>query len=312
MNERFLPVSEDVILAPDSMVHMSGGAMLRMAREAQGLHIGALAVGLKVPVAKLEALEADRFDLLPDTVFVRALAASICRTLKIDAAPILEQLPRTAAPLLKTDESGINTPFRPSGDGLGLSFWHQLSRPFVLAVLALLLGIAVLVFFPFRQQTEVASAPENASTVSAQPLSAPASPDTEDSVSVEATAPSSATNFALSGSEVAVAQNSNTAAASDALQGAASSPPVIVPGSGATTGLLIFKARGSSWIEVVDSNKVVQVRKTLSDLEVVGVSGALPLSVVVGRADATEVQVRGKPFDLTGIAKNNVARFEVK
>ncbi|HEY5582759.1 MAG TPA: RodZ domain-containing protein, partial [Rhodoferax sp.] len=32
----------------------------------------------------------------------------------------------------------------------------------------------------------------------------------------------------------------------------------------------------------------------------------------VGRADATEVQVRGKPFDLTGIAKNNVARFEVK
>jgi cytoskeleton protein RodZ len=312
MNERFLPVSEDVVPAPDSMVHMSGGAMLRMAREAQGLHIDALAVGLKVPVAKLEALEADRFDLLPDTVFVRALAASICRTLKIDAAPILEQLPRTAAPLLKTDESGINTPFRPAGDGLGLSFWHQLSRPFVLAVLALLLGIAVLVFFPFRPQTEVASAPENASTDSVLPLSVPASSATEDSVPVEVAAPGSATNFALSGSEAVGAEDPNAVAASAALQGAASSPPIIVPGSGATTGLLIFKARGSSWIEVVDANRVVQVRKTLSDLEVAGVSGVLPLSVVVGRADATEVQVRGKPFDLTGIAKNNVARFEVK
>jgi len=310
MNERVLPVSEDVITAPDSMGQMSGGAMLRMAREAQGLHIGALAVGLKVPVAKLEALEADRFDLLPDTVFVRALAASICRTLKIDAAPILKQLPRTAAPLLKTDASGINTPFRPSGDGSGLSFWHQLSRPFVLAVLVLLLGIAVLIFFPFNLQTEVASAPQNTSTVAMLPV--PASATTEDSVPVEAAAPSLAASFALSGSEAVGAENPNAVAASAASQGAASLPPAIVPGSGATTGPLIFKARGSSWIEVVDANGVVQVRKTLSDLEVVGVSGVLPLSVVVGRADATEVQVRGKPFDLTGIAKNNVARFEVK
>jgi len=312
MNERVLPVSEDVIPAPDSTAQMSAGAMLRMAREAQGLHIGALAVGLKVPVAKLEALEADRFDLLPDTVFVRALAASICRTLKVDAAPILEQLPRTAAPLLKTNESKINTPFRSSGDGSGFSFWHQLSRPFVLAVLVLLVAIAALIFFPFNPQTEVVSAPQDASTVAMVPLSVPASPSTEDSVPVEVAAPSLATSLALSGSEVAVAKDPNSVAVSAALQGDASSPTVIVPGSGSTTGLLIFKARGSSWIEVVDANRVVQVRKTLSDREVVGVSGALPLSVVVGRADATEVQVRGKPFDLTGIAKNNVARFEVK
>ena len=93
---------------------------------------------------------------------------------------------------------------------------------------------------------------------------------------------------------------------------AANLAAAIVPGSGATTGLLGFTARGPSWIEVIDANGVVQVRKTLIDREVVGVSGALPLSVVVGRADTTELQVRGKPFDLTGIAKNNVARFEVK
>ena len=86
----------------------------------------------------------------------------------------------------------------------------------------------------------------------------------------------------------------------------------MVPGSGATTGMLVFKARGSSWVEVVDATGVVQVRKTMIDGEVVGASGVMPLSVVVGRADTTEVQVRGKPFDLTRIAKDNVARFEVK
>ncbi|HPH15047.1 MAG TPA: helix-turn-helix transcriptional regulator, partial [Burkholderiaceae bacterium] len=70
---------------------VSAGALLRQAREAAGLHIAALAVSLKVPVKKLEALESDRLDLLPDAVFARALASSMCRALKIDAAPILER-----------------------------------------------------------------------------------------------------------------------------------------------------------------------------------------------------------------------------
>ena len=63
---------------------LTAGMLIRRAREASGLHIAALAVSLKVPVKKLEALEANRFELLPDAVFVRALAGSVCRTLKID------------------------------------------------------------------------------------------------------------------------------------------------------------------------------------------------------------------------------------
>jgi cytoskeleton protein RodZ len=46
--------------------------------------------------------------------------------------------------------------------------------------------------------------------------------------------------------------------------------------------------------------------------EVLAVSGARPLSVVVGRSNVTEVQVRGKTLDLTQVSKNGVARFEVK
>jgi cytoskeleton protein RodZ len=51
----------------------------------------------------------------------------------------------------------------------------------------------------------------------------------------------------------------------------------------------------------------------LSQGETAGASGALPLSVIVGRADVTEVEVRGKPFSLDAVtSKDNVARFEVK
>ena len=52
----------------------SAGAMLRAAREQQGLHIAALAAAIKVTPRKLDALEHDRWDELPDATFTRALA----------------------------------------------------------------------------------------------------------------------------------------------------------------------------------------------------------------------------------------------
>jgi cytoskeleton protein RodZ len=73
-----------------------------------------------------------------------------------------------------------------------------------------------------------------------------------------------------------------------------------------------FKVRGPSWVEVTDAKGTVQLRKTMAAGEFVSASGALPLSVVVGRADVTDVEVRGKAFSLAGLAKDNVARFEVK
>jgi cytoskeleton protein RodZ len=45
---------------------------------------------------------------------------------------------------------------------------------------------------------------------------------------------------------------------------------------------------------------------------VLQITGNLPLSVVLGRADAVTVIVRGKPLDVTAVSKDNVARFEVK
>ena len=60
--------SADPVVAPSS-TPVTAGRLLREAREAAGLHIASLAVSLKVPVRKLELLEADRFDELPDAVF---------------------------------------------------------------------------------------------------------------------------------------------------------------------------------------------------------------------------------------------------
>lgn len=71
----------------------SAGRLLREAREKRGMHIAALAASIKVTPKKLEALESDRIDLLPDATFARALAQTVCRALKIDSGPVMALLP---------------------------------------------------------------------------------------------------------------------------------------------------------------------------------------------------------------------------
>jgi cytoskeleton protein RodZ len=315
MNEPVACVGEELPIADDLAAQISAGKMLRAARLAQGLHIAALAVSLKVPVRKLEALEADQFDLLPDTVFVRALAASVCRTLKIDPVPVLDRLPYSNAPHLKADESGINVAFRAAGNGAGMSFRDQISKPAMLAVLLLIIGVVVLLFFPVTPATKLAQTPKSQFNAGSMPLSEAASAPAivENPLVAEGLTTTPAANLALASSEVLLTAKPMTPTSSAPLFGQASALVSVAPtGSAATSGLLVIKARGPSWVEVVDANKVVQIRKTLSSGEVVAASGVTPLSVVVGRADSIEVHVRGKPFDLNGFAKDNVARFQVR
>jgi cytoskeleton protein RodZ len=293
----------------------TAGAILRRAREGTGLHIAALAVSLKVPVRKLEALEADRLDQLGDAVFVRALASSVCRSLKMDPAPVLQLLPQNPAPRLDAHRGGINAPFRAPGDGPGPSLWEQLSRPAVLSVLAFLLGALVLIFFPDVQR-EASPSPTAVAPASATDSGKPAVA----AESAGSTAPSAAAASSVgrpadeaSTSVVVSAVLSTPSVASPTLVvSPAAAVPAALSGAEAVTGIVVFRTKSSSWIEVTDSSGQVTLRRMLGAGEVAGASGMLPLSVVVGRADATTVQVRGKPLDILVHARENVARFEVR
>ena len=296
---------------PPGPAGTSAGGLLRQAREAAGVHIGALSVALKVPVRKLEALESDRLDLLPDAVFARALAGSVCRNLKIDPGPILALLPVQVMPNLELD---TGTTDRTNMD-LPRSLWHapMLSRiPRAVVGLAVALVLAALVLLvmpdlPWRspdpvaaQAVPVGALPAGASSASPAPPGGVVEPVGQ-GAGVGADAPAGAT-----------AATGNTVPTAPVIQALAASAPAPVPP--AQTGLpaLGLRARGPSWVEVTDAAGAVQLRKTLNAGESVAVSGTLPLSVIVGRADAIDVQVRGQAFELRPLAKDNVARFQVK
>ena len=265
----------------------SAGSLLRRAREAEGLHIAALAVALTVPVKKIEALEADRLHELPDIVFVRALASSVCRALKIAPGPILALLPLSSQPKLKAVESGSQASYRVKGLRSENRLWDQMSRPYWLAIFLLVVGLTALIFWPVKPGSVTSAVSLPAVAESAVPVPA---------------ATESALPLPVAGSPPVLDADPTIGAAAK----------VIVAGSGSTTGLLLLQASGASWVEVTDAKGVVHLRKTMSQGEVQGVSGVLPMGVVLGRAGVMAVRIRDVPFDLGAVSKDNVARFEVK
>lgn len=321
---------------------VSAGMLIRHARESAGLHIAALAVALKVPVKKLEALEMDRHDLLPDTVFVRALASSVCRTLKIDAAPVLTLLPQAVVPSYRQAPVSAQSSFSAYPSSARPLNRASVSGPALMAGLLLVAGAAVLVFLPaikdsvasFRVRNPQgdrvfgavtgsntglpdggASAENSVVPVSAAPdvLTANARPIDNNIGSAAVVSGPAALVLPPAVTPVPLTLQASGSVSRFAAAVSSPSASAIAVDPSAPERLVTFSAATqSSWVKVTDAKGAVVLSRTIAPGEAVFAAGALPLSVVVGRADATRVQVRGQAFDLAAYSRENVARFEVK
>ncbi len=311
----------DKVVEPDHTavrVESTGaGFVLRSAREAQGLHIAMLAVSLKVPVKKLEALESDRYDLLPDMVFVRALAASVCRMLKLDAAPVLAALPQSEQPHIKTNEAGLNTVFDDASGGTLRGLTAPLRKPLGITVITVIMGILLITFVPdewlgstfFASGIEDKTQANGQTSVELEGGRVPDQPRTAGLAQALHEPVHAASMTAADAADATAQQGSGAVVLPAAVP---SAPVALTTGDVSDNKLLTLRALGSAWVEVVDAEGTSQLRKTLVKDEVVTLTGALPLSVVLGRADLVSVSVRGAPFDAAALAKDHVARFEVK
>jgi cytoskeleton protein RodZ len=298
----------------------SAGALLKQAREDAGIHISALAVALKVPVRKIEALEAGELATLSEPVFVRALASSVCRHLKMDSAQVLALLPLAAnVPFSQPPE--LNTPFRIPGEGANRSVASRLANFPTRVVLALLVGALALAIWPTRVLHPVGEASTVILAPGAIGTAVPGDGGTSSPISVDAgtspapLAPSSGVTEAGRPDQkedrptaIGPAQATSAAAPAPTRPGGAA---VAGAGSDGEAAIVRFKAKNESWVSVIDGKGNPVLRRNLQAGENVSVAGVFPLKIVVGRIDATEVLVRGKPFDMGAVSKDNIARFEV-
>lgn len=297
----------------------SAGALLKAAREREGLHLAVLAATIKVTPAKLQALEQDRYDELPNLTFARALAQSVCRSLKIDPRPVLTLLPQVETPPLEGAMGKLNTPFqeRPSrGDGAGLT-WA--SKPMFWAGGLLLLAAVVVGLLPtdlFNGLTSpTAVAPAASAPVVAAPAAALASaPTVTEAVEPPAALASAASPAAPLAALPAASAVELAVAAAPASTPAAGLPSASAPAATAAAGagLLGLRASADSWIEVLDAQDQIVFSRVLRAGETAGVDGRLPLRVRIGNAGGTAVTFRGQAVDLGPYTRVNVARLELR
>ncbi len=283
----------------------SAGALLRQARQAQGMHIAVLSAAIKVPQRKLEALEADRYDELPDATFTRALAQTVCRTLKIDAAPVLALLPKAFTDSrLEHVAEGINAPFRDRGGPDTGGDWGIALSPAVWAALGVLVLAAGVYFMPpGLLGPSASSGAASAPVVSVLPASAVAP-----TPAPVAEAPAASAAVAAAEPPASTAGETVHSAPLAAANDSAASAPAVPPAAGA----LLLRTSAESWIEVIDARGQTLLSRVVTPGEVVGLDGAMPLRLTVGNAAATTVSLRGQPVDLAPRTRDNVARLELK
>jgi cytoskeleton protein RodZ len=302
-------------------VGLSAGEKIKAARAQAGLHIVALAAALKVPVRKLEALEANRWEDLGDVTFIRALASSVSRHLKLDPAEVLACLPAGKHASLNIP-SGLTGPLpsRPHSAMPQVSVGTAVRRGWPVV---LLLAGAVAVYFspqistfvqgfgigvgaaPVAQASTPAPVPVEVSVGTEPQLQQPMSAQTEAAAEPVAipTAPV-VDKLPLPPQNLAVSARPEQAAASVA----------VAPPAAPTPDAEILRVHTSrdTWVEVTDATGRLRIQRLVAAGEEIGFSGNPPYSVVVGKADSVHVTIRGQAYDLQPVSKNNVARFQAK
>lgn len=283
----------------------NAGALLREARLKQNLHIAALAASMKVAPAKLEALEAGRFDELPDATFARALAQSVCRVLKIDAQPVLALLPSGAATALEKVDAGLNTPFRERQNRVVPTEWLMPRQPAVWLALLLVGAAAAFVLMPGSWLRGWTPALPDAPTAGVRSESIPTQgPD----MAASAPAVTMPTAPGAEGLPAAAPLDAPAASVPVVSPSPAQAVPVTPAASAAAAQLT---ARQPTWVQASDANGQVLVSRTLRAGEVVELAGARPLRLRIGNVQGTELLDRGQPVDLVSRTRDNVLNLEL-
>lgn len=335
-----------IILSSPDAGNRSAGDILRRAREAQNLSLEGLASSIKVAPSKLEALELGQYDRLPDANFARALAMTVCRTLRIDPTEVLASLPAAKPTALAEGKPPLNQPFKEVRSGTPLfdqtMDWTSLLSFKWLAPLVLLVAAALIYLVPesanvpawlAQVASMVSHGKETAAPVdsaASEPQAAPPAASATEMASLASApvvAPASAasaasggvTSLVLDAADAAASMPGQSPAQDPRLAASASAPSAAAATAGASalssatgSGPLRLKVLEDSWIDVRDANGGKVLSRVVAAGESLSLDGATPMVVRIGNAPGVKLSYKGQAVDLEPLTRNNVARVELK
>lgn len=281
---------------------ISVGHLLREGRERMGWSIEDVVNQIKLAPRQIIALEADDFQSLPETAFVRGFVRSYAKVLQMDAQTLLDALPGAQVSRAKVDALGAKPTF-PEGSPERRQNLNLLIGAFFIALL--IVGFAI-------WQANVPQQPviEQVKTVATgalvtTPVELPVQPEimvgsdvaAADALAASAVLPVSAVP------DAAVVQPAQAVAA-----------PVTEGKAVASVSKLRLVFDNESWTEITEQSGKVLTRKVYQPGEVLNVEGVAPFGLVIGHAPKVHLYYQGKLVDTTPHidASSDVARFTLK
>lgn len=294
------------------------GTLLREARERANLSQEDIASKLKLAPRQIAAIETGDWNALPERTFTRGFMRSYARIVGLD--PDIVGLDRSPS------QPNAGGELKPTPDAIGeIARETERDRRSAARWAVPLLLVAVLVagvtYFQWGELIGLnflkatappipAGAPKLAATTKPEtgsasaPTSSPA-PTVPDNAGVidPATRPAS-------GSASVIAPNAAlpSLAPVPATATSIASPSLLTDAPGERRISITFK--GKSWTEVRSKGNVIYSEASTPGTK--EFSGAAPLSFIVGNASNVVLTIDGKPYDMTDLTRNDVARFRIE
>lgn len=267
----------------------SVGPALARRRAEKGLSLKEIGNKLKFAPRQLEALEASRFEVLPQGTFLRGMVRSYARLLELDPEPLLQAI-AGSVDLPDADRLAARysepVPFSDPGKRLNLVYA-------VLSVAVLVVAGVVALEWQTSRTKQVGTPAQGAVAGS-------------DGGPQTAAAPASAPSLAPPPAGDRAAAEKQPQPAPGAIAASIGADKRALPGSAK---VLRFKFERESWVQVKDASGHVLMSQLNERGTESAVEGEPPFSLVIGNAQHVRVVYGDAPVDLMPHIKVEVARF---
>jgi len=282
------------VLVPPAPLPPSPGALIREARENLRWSLDDLAGQTKLARHALDALERDDYGSLLEPVYVRGYYRKCAKVLGLDEQMMISAYEARVAPKTQLPPTKLRLA---SGTELGST-----SRlPVSLAIGAAVLGVVATAFIWLARAPEAEPTATTTTTIEAPAASIgePLATELPEASAADDAEPEQAAGQAAGDASTPTAQ------AAEPSEGATSAVPAV-----AGSGVAELQFSSESWVRIDDAAGKTLLNGLMSAGAVRSVTGALPLSVFLGKASGVTLQFDGQTIDTTPFRRDNAtARF---
>ena len=311
------------------------GAMLRAAREAQGISLGDMAVRSRLSVAQVRALEEEDVAALPEPVYVRAFIRGCAHSLGLDPQALSEDYMNRYGRRGGAAEHGQIPLTDPSREEvINSTPRHRGLKVALLALLVAVVSAGIWAVYTDQfagihsgseaQKVETGATEGDAQNGAASAAAQPADANAAGEKAADAQAPAAPQTNAVPANAAAAqpeipaaapqAQNQAQAQAQSQPQANAAAAPQTpqTASAGVPIRVVRFEVTSPCWVQVIAPNGRNVIAREMQPGSPVTADIPQGSRITVGNAGALSLTIDGKPYDIRQETRNGISRITLE